>query len=160
MKINLESKIISYLPELKKYAWYLTRDSEDKNDLVQEVMLKAFSNIGSYMDDITVKGWLMIIMKNTHINNLLRNKSHRGKMLNFKNNNHNGKMIINRKKLKYIITSSGRNGWESVYLRVFFDFSCNEICGFLDRKLTAVLADIHRFKKYMNKNYKMEDFLL
>jgi RNA polymerase sigma-70 factor (ECF subfamily) len=50
----------------------LTRDSEDANDLLQDTLLKAFTNRDKYTDGTNLKAWLYTIMKNTFITNYQR----------------------------------------------------------------------------------------
>ncbi len=57
---------------LKPFALKLTRDREDANDLLQETMLKAFTNRDKFSDGTNLKAWLYTIMKNTFITNYQR----------------------------------------------------------------------------------------
>lgn len=57
---------------LRHYAYQLTRNVEDSNDLVQETMLKAFTYQDKFEKGTNLKGWLYTIMKNTFINNYRR----------------------------------------------------------------------------------------
>ncbi len=57
---------------LRPFALRLTRDMEDANDLLQETILKAFSNRDKYTDGTNLKAWLYTIMKNTFITNYQR----------------------------------------------------------------------------------------
>ena len=57
---------------LKPFALRLTRDVEDANDLLQETLLKAFSNREKYTDGTNLKAWMYTIMKNTFITNYQR----------------------------------------------------------------------------------------
>ncbi|MCG8305958.1 MAG: RNA polymerase sigma factor [Cytophagales bacterium] len=57
---------------LKPFALRLTRDIEDANDLLQETILKAFSNREKYTDGTNLKAWMYTIMKNTFITNYQR----------------------------------------------------------------------------------------
>jgi len=57
---------------LKPYALRLTRDMEDANDLMQETILKAFSNREKYTEGTNLKAWMYTIMKNTFITNYQR----------------------------------------------------------------------------------------
>jgi RNA polymerase sigma factor (sigma-70 family) len=45
----------------------LTRDSDDANDLVQDTLVKAYTNREKYSDGTNLKAWLFTIMKNTFI---------------------------------------------------------------------------------------------
>lgn len=57
---------------LRHYAYQLTRNVEDTNDLVQDTMLKAFTYQDKFTEGTNLKGWLYTIMKNTFINNYRR----------------------------------------------------------------------------------------
>jgi RNA polymerase sigma-70 factor (ECF subfamily) len=57
---------------LKPFALRLTRDLEDANDLMQETILKAFSNRDKFTDGTNLKAWMYTIMKNTFITNYQR----------------------------------------------------------------------------------------
>lgn len=57
---------------LRHYAYQLTRNVEDTNDLVQDTMLKAFTYQNKFEPGTNMKGWLYTIMKNTFINNYRR----------------------------------------------------------------------------------------
>jgi RNA polymerase sigma-70 factor (ECF subfamily) len=52
---------------LKPFALRLTRDGDDANDLVQDTLVKAYTNRDKYMDGTNLKAWLFTIMKNTFI---------------------------------------------------------------------------------------------
>ena len=59
-------------PSLKPMAMRLTRDVEDANDLIQETVLKAFTNRDKFSDGTNLKAWLYTILKNTFITNYQR----------------------------------------------------------------------------------------
>ncbi|UTA68112.1 MULTISPECIES: RNA polymerase sigma factor [Emticicia] len=57
---------------LKPFAFRLTKDQEDANDLLQDTLVKAFMNREKYTDGTNLKAWLYTIMKNTFITNYQR----------------------------------------------------------------------------------------
>mgnify|MGYP001026369893 CR=1 FL=1 len=57
---------------LRPFALRLTKDSEEANDLLQETVLKAFTNRDKFTDGTNLKAWLYTIMKNTFITNYQR----------------------------------------------------------------------------------------
>ncbi|AEL25062.1 RNA polymerase sigma factor [Cyclobacterium marinum] len=59
-------------PSLKPFALKLTRDMDDANDLLQDTMVKAFTNKDKFTDGTNLKAWLYTIMKNTFITNYQR----------------------------------------------------------------------------------------
>jgi RNA polymerase sigma factor (sigma-70 family) len=57
---------------LKPFALKLTRDMDDANDLMQDTIVKAFTNKDKFTDGTNLKAWLYTIMKNTFITNYQR----------------------------------------------------------------------------------------
>jgi RNA polymerase sigma factor (sigma-70 family) len=57
---------------LKPFALKLTRDMDDANDLMQDTMVKAFTNRDKFTEGTNLKAWLYTIMKNTFITNYQR----------------------------------------------------------------------------------------
>ncbi len=60
-----------FLPQmdaLYNFAFHLTLDEDDANDLVQETFLKAYRFIESYQQGTNAKAWLFKILKNGFIN--------------------------------------------------------------------------------------------
>ena len=55
--------------ELQRFAYKLTADKEEANDLLQETSLKALGNMDKYTPDTNFKGWVYTIMRNIFINN-------------------------------------------------------------------------------------------
>ncbi len=68
-KMNFTQNLLNIQTDLLHFAYKLTSDSEDANDLVQETSLKALDNIDKYSDDTNFKGWVFTIMRNIFINN-------------------------------------------------------------------------------------------
>ncbi len=57
---------------LKPFAVRLTRDNEAAKDLLQETILKAYTNRDKFAVGTNLKAWLYTIMKNTFITNYQR----------------------------------------------------------------------------------------
>jgi len=57
---------------LRPFALKLTKDYEEANDLLQETMLKAYTNRDKFAEGTNLKAWLYTIMKNTFITNYQR----------------------------------------------------------------------------------------
>lgn len=71
MKSNVDFKrdLISVQDELFRFAFKLTANREEANDLLQETSLKALDNEDKYAPDTNFKGWMYTIMRNIFINN-------------------------------------------------------------------------------------------
>jgi len=59
---------------LYNFAYQLSYNDDDANDLVQETYMKAFRFIDSYQEGTNSKAWLFKILKNIFINEYRRKK--------------------------------------------------------------------------------------
>jgi RNA polymerase sigma-70 factor (ECF subfamily) len=63
-----EEEFYPHAEALYNFAYHLTLNEADSNDLVQETFLKAFRFIDSYEQGTNSKAWLFRILKNAFIN--------------------------------------------------------------------------------------------
>ena len=63
-----EDELLPHADALYNFAYHLTYNEEDANDLVQDTLMKAFRFIGSYEKGTNAKAWLFKILKNSFIN--------------------------------------------------------------------------------------------
>lgn len=66
---NFTQDLLNIQSELLRFAYKLTADREEVNDLLQETSLKALDNEDKYTPDTNFKGWMYTIMRNIFINN-------------------------------------------------------------------------------------------
>ena len=66
---NFAEVLLSVQTEFWNFAYKLTADREEANDLLQETSLKALDNEDKYTAETNFKGWIYTIMRNIFINN-------------------------------------------------------------------------------------------
>lgn len=66
---NFAQDLLSVQTELLNFAYKLTADREEANDLLQETSLKALDNEDKYTAETNFRGWIYTIMRNIFINN-------------------------------------------------------------------------------------------
>ncbi|MFP4288456.1 MAG: RNA polymerase sigma factor [Bacteroidales bacterium] len=71
--IEFDHKLLGLQKNLKYFAYTLTSNYEDAQDLVQETFVKALTNRDKFTADTNLKAWTFTIMKNTFINNYRQN---------------------------------------------------------------------------------------
>jgi len=76
----LEQELIPHIDALSTFAFHLTYNESDANDLVQETYFKAIKAIDSFQKGTNAKAWLFKIMKNSFINDF-RKRSRRPKIV-------------------------------------------------------------------------------
>lgn len=67
--IEFNSNIITISKALKPFAMRLTRNLDDAKDLLQDTLIKAFTNREKFSEGTNLKAWMYTIMKNTFITN-------------------------------------------------------------------------------------------
>ena len=77
-----EEEFLPHADALKTFAYHLSYNDEDANDLVQETYLKAYRFIDKYHEGTNAKAWLFKILKNAYINEY-RKKSKRPTKVDF-----------------------------------------------------------------------------
>lgn len=63
-----EKEFFPHMDALYNFAFHLTYDEDDANDLVQETYMKAYRFANSYVEGTNAKAWLFKILKNAFIN--------------------------------------------------------------------------------------------
>lgn len=63
-----EKELFPHMEALKTFAFHLTYNEDDADDLVQETYLKAHKFIENYDSGTNAKAWLFKILKNAYIN--------------------------------------------------------------------------------------------
>jgi RNA polymerase sigma-70 factor (ECF subfamily) len=60
----VETDVVALIPALRAFARTFYRDVDDADDLVQEVLTRALSNIHQFRPGTALKSWLFTIMRN------------------------------------------------------------------------------------------------
>jgi RNA polymerase sigma factor (sigma-70 family) len=63
-----EKELLPHVNALQTFAYHLTYNQEDADDLVQETYMKAYRFIDKYEKGTNAKAWLFKILKNAYIN--------------------------------------------------------------------------------------------
>jgi RNA polymerase sigma factor (sigma-70 family) len=61
-------EFMPHIDAMYNFAYRLTNDEDDANDLIQDTYLKAFRFINSFQEGTNAKAWLFRILKNSFIN--------------------------------------------------------------------------------------------
>lgn len=71
MKSNetFKQRVLGIQSNLLSFAYQLTTNREQAQDLLQDTTLKALDNEDKYVDNVNFKGWIFTIMRNIFINN-------------------------------------------------------------------------------------------
>lgn len=59
-------EIVDHLPSLRAFAMSLTRNSATADDIVQDTIVKAWSNLDKFEPGTNLRAWLFTILRNTY----------------------------------------------------------------------------------------------
>lgn len=68
-RVGLRDELLAAIPPLRAFAVSLTADTDRADDLVQETLVKAWSNLGSFTPGTNMRAWLFTILRNTFYSN-------------------------------------------------------------------------------------------
>src|ERR1700729_3395524 len=67
-------EIMQYERMLRPFAFNLTKNREETEDLVQDTFFRALANKEKFEEGTNIKAWLFTIMRNIFINNYRKNQ--------------------------------------------------------------------------------------
>lgn len=67
--------IVSQLAALRRYAYSLTRDPDEAEDLVQDALLNAFERQATFKSSGNIRNWLLSVLHNSFVDRLRQTKS-------------------------------------------------------------------------------------
>lgn len=66
--------VVSLIPALRAFAWSLSHNGSDADDLVQDTLIKAWTNRDRFEPGSNLRAWLFTILRNTYYTNVLRRR--------------------------------------------------------------------------------------
>lgn len=67
-------EIIQHIPSLRAFAVSLSGQMDRADDLVQETLVKAWRNLGSFTEGTNMRAWLFTILRNVYISEIRRRR--------------------------------------------------------------------------------------
>ena len=65
-KADPRDELVEHLPALRAFALSLTRNGATADDMVQDTVVKAWTNIEKYKAGTNMRAWLFTILRNTY----------------------------------------------------------------------------------------------
>ena len=67
-------EVVAMIPALRAFAWSLCHNGSDADDLVQDTLIKAWTNREKFEPGTNLRAWLFTILRNTYYTNVLRRR--------------------------------------------------------------------------------------
>ncbi len=149
-RLRFERLVAPWRDDLYRYAFWLSRDPDLADDVVQEAMLRAFRSLESLQDEGSVKAWLLTIARREHA------RVYERKRLETQDIDE-----LSAAEAALIATGDDTDvddmrqailqlddGYrEPLLLQVLFGLSTEEIAAAMELKQGAVLTRLHRARK-------------
>jgi RNA polymerase sigma-70 factor, ECF subfamily len=71
---NWRDDVVALIPALRAFAWSLSHNASDADDLVQDTLIKAWTNRDKFEDGTNLRAWLFTILRNTYYTNVVRRR--------------------------------------------------------------------------------------
>ncbi|MCF6445853.1 RNA polymerase sigma factor [Nereida sp. MMG025] len=68
-KTDPRDELVDHLPAMRAFAMSLTRNSATADDMVQDTLVKAWTNIEKFQAGTNMRAWLFTILRNTFYSN-------------------------------------------------------------------------------------------
>jgi RNA polymerase sigma-70 factor (ECF subfamily) len=72
--MNWRDDVVAMMPALRAFAWSLSHNRSDADDLVQDTLIKAWTNRDKFEPGTNLRAWLFTILRNTWYTNVVRRR--------------------------------------------------------------------------------------
>jgi RNA polymerase sigma-70 factor (ECF subfamily) len=69
-----EEDLLACVPHLRAFAWFLARNRERADDLVQDTIVRALGAAHRFQAGTNLKAWMFTILRNLHYNEVRKNR--------------------------------------------------------------------------------------
>jgi RNA polymerase sigma-70 factor (ECF subfamily) len=67
-------EVVGMIPALRAFAWSLSHNGSDADDLVQDTLIKAWTHREKYEPGSNLRAWLFTILRNTYYSQVTRRR--------------------------------------------------------------------------------------
>jgi len=67
-------EVVGLIPALRAFAWSLSHNGSDADDLVQDTLIKAWTNRDKFEPGTNLRAWLFTILRNTYYTAAVRRR--------------------------------------------------------------------------------------
>ncbi len=143
---RFEALVNAWSGDLYRFAFWLCRDRDKAQDLVQETFLRAWRALGSLRDEKAAKSWLITILRREHARGFERYSPELADT-DLENiaaeRNESTDVLLMRRELAAL----SEEYREPLLLQVLGGYSCEEIAQMMDLSTGAVMTRLFRARR-------------
>jgi RNA polymerase sigma-70 factor (ECF subfamily) len=151
-----ESLVNVYSADLYRYAYWVCRDPEVSQDLVQETCLRAWKSIDSLLDEKSAKSWLFTILRRENARRFERKQLSLVDIDDYDVVAEEGESHYDKELIKQKIAALPMDYKEPLLLQLIAGFTADEIAEQLNLNKNTVLTRLFRAKNLLKTNLKVE----
>ena len=72
--VSWRDEVVALIPALRAFAWSLSHNGSDADDLVQDTLIKAWTNREKFEPGTNLRAWMFTILRNTYYTHVLRRR--------------------------------------------------------------------------------------
>ncbi|MEO1035584.1 MAG: sigma-70 family RNA polymerase sigma factor [Pseudomonadota bacterium] len=153
-QLRFERIVGTYREDLFRYAYWLNRNRELAEDVVQDALLRAWRSLDSLREDAAAKPWLLTIVRRENARHFERKRLetldidelHQAQQAEIAH--HENADIDDLRQGMLELADEYR---EPLVLQVLMGFSTQEIADVMELKSGAVLTRLHRARLQLKK---------
>jgi RNA polymerase sigma-70 factor (ECF subfamily) len=73
-RANWRDDVVALIPALRAFAWSLSHNASDADDLVQDTLIKAWTHRDKFELGTNLRAWLFTILRNTYYTAVVRRR--------------------------------------------------------------------------------------
>ena len=158
-QLSFERLVAPWRDDLYRYVFWLCRDPDLADDVVQETMLRAFKALDKLEDETAIKSWLLTIARREHARVYERKRL---ETRDIDELSHAESALIATQgdsdvdDMRAAIFRLEDDYREPLVLQVLMGFSTQEIAQMMELRQGAVLTRLHRARKKLMEQIKSE----
>lgn len=149
--VRFEAVVNTYTKDLFRYGLWLTRNSDDAEDLVQQTYLRAWNAIDTLKDPAAIKSWLITILRRENIRRFEKKRPELTSIFNedidFFAQQEDNFSNLEALYLRDALTKIPNKYLEPLLLQVLYGYTCNEIGELMGITVGTVMTRVFRASK-------------
>ena len=158
-RLKFDRLVAPWQDDLFRYAFWLSRDPDLAQDVVQDSMVRAWRSIDSLRDEGSVKTWLLTIVRREHAR-FYERKRLETKDIDDLSMAESALIAVGHDTdvddMRQALFNLDEDYREPLVLQVLMGFSTKEIADLMGIKAGAVLTRLHRARKKLVANVRPE----
>jgi RNA polymerase sigma-70 factor (ECF subfamily) len=74
IEVEWRDQVVAMIPALRAFAWSVSRNGSDADDLVQDTLIKAWTHRDKFEPGTNLRAWLFTILRNTYYTAIVRRR--------------------------------------------------------------------------------------